>query len=435
MKLEMKKFALTAFFGMIVASSFAQSGTNSPYSMYGLGVLAEQSSGFNRGMNGLAYGFRERNQVNYMNPASYSNVDSLTFLFDAGVSLQLTNFKEGGKSVNAKNANFEYVVASFRAAKHLGISFGVIPYTNVGYNYSNTNNINEANQTDNDKTTYTNTYDGEGGLHQVYLGAGWEPFKGFSFGANVSYLWGDYTRSVVNSYSDSYVNTLSKTYSAEVRSYKFDIGAQVNFPLSKKDDMTVGVTYSLGHKLNSDPECQIISNNTQTAVADTTTYTIDNGLAIPHVIGIGALWTRNNQLRVGVDYQWQKWKDVESPIYSNSSYYLADNMFKDRHKITLGGEYCKGEKARNFLGRVHYRAGVSYATPYLVINGNDGPKEISASLGFGIPIMNGYNNRSMLNISGQWVNQNANGLIKENSFRINIGFTFNEKWFSKFKVD
>ena len=110
-------------------------------------------------------------------------------------------------------------------------------------------------------------------------------------------------------------------------------------------------------------------------------------------------------------------------------------MFKDRHKITLGGEYCKGEKARNFFGRVHYRAGVSYATPYLVINGNDGPKEISASLGFGIPIMNGYNNRSMLNISGQWVNQNANGLIKENSFRINIGFTFNEKWFSKFKVD
>ena len=49
--------------------------------------------------------------------------------------------------------------------------------------------------------------------------------------------------------------------------------------------------------------------------------------------------------------------------------------------------------------------------------------------------MNGYNNRSMLNISGQWVNQNANGLIKENSFRINIGFTFNEKWFAKWKME
>ena len=31
-----------------------------------------------------------------MNPASYSAVDSLSFIFDAGLSLQLTNFDEGG---------------------------------------------------------------------------------------------------------------------------------------------------------------------------------------------------------------------------------------------------------------------------------------------------------------------------------------------------
>lgn len=62
------------------------------------------------------------------------------------------------------------------------------------------------------------------------------------------------------------------------------------------------------------------------------------------------------------------------------------------------------------------------------MNGVDGPKEISVSAGFGIPIMNSYNNRSMLNISGQWVKSSAKDLIKENSFRINIGFTFNEDW-------
>lgn len=42
----------------------AQSGTNSPYSQYGLGVLGEQSGGFNRGMNGLGIGFHEHNQIN-----------------------------------------------------------------------------------------------------------------------------------------------------------------------------------------------------------------------------------------------------------------------------------------------------------------------------------------------------------------------------------
>ena len=91
--------------------------------------------------------------------------------------------------------------------------------------------------------------------------------------------------------------------------------------------------------------------------------------------------------------------------------------------------------SRRFIDRVRFRAGVSYATPYYKINGMDGPSEISVSAGFGIPIVNAYNNRSMLNISGQWVHSAAKGMLTENTFRINIGFTFNERWFMKWKVD
>ena len=69
--------------------------------------------------------------------------------------------------------------------KHVGVSFGLIPFTNIGYNYSVTDYL------DGDRsTTYTNTYSGSGGIHQVYFGAGWEFLKGLSIGANVSYIWG-----------------------------------------------------------------------------------------------------------------------------------------------------------------------------------------------------------------------------------------------------
>lgn len=102
--------------------------------------------------------------------------------------------------------------------------------------------------------------------------------------------------------------------------------------------------------------------------------------------------------------------------------------------MTLGAEYCPGEYNRHFINRVRYRVGVSYATPYYYINGQNGPKEMSASLGFGIPIMNSWNNRSILNISGQWVRRSATNFITENTFRINIGLTFNERWFAKWKV-
>lgn len=435
----MKKTIISAIMLVCGVMAFAQSGTKSPYSQFGLGTLADQTAGFNRGMNGVGYGFREHNQVNYLNPASYSALDSLSFIFDAGVSLTMTNFEENGKKRNAKTADFEYVVAAFRLAKHVGVSFGIIPFTNVGYSYSNTDRVNDMPSPTSANAEYTNSYNGSGGVHQAYLGIGWEPLKGLSIGVNGSYLWGDYSRSVTNSYSETYANTLMKIYSADISSYKIEFGAQYTHDITPKDKATIGVTYGLGHKLNSDPKCTIISVNTQSAVSDTAKLSIEDGLSIPHVWGVGMAWNHNNQWKVGLDYQLQQWGKLEYPQYSIVNdvpqYASVKGLLKDRQKFTLGGEYCKNERHRSLLSRIHYRAGVSYANSYYKINGKEGPKELSVSAGFGIPIMNGYNNRSMLNISGQWVNQKASGFINENSFRINIGFTFNERWFDKFKVD
>lgn len=417
-----------------ITPAVAQSGTNSPYSQYGLGLLNEQSSGFNRGMNGLGLAFREHNQVNYINPASYSALDSLTFIFDAGLSGQITNFNENGHKINANNADFEYAVAAFRAFKHVGVSFGIVPFTNVGYNYAITDYLN-----DDRDVAYTNTYSGSGGIHQVYFGAGWEFLKGLSVGANISYLWGDIDRSVINSYSDGSINTLSKYYTASVKSYKLDVGLQYQLALDKKNALAIGLTYGLGHKLGTDPTCNIISTNTMTAVADTASFTVNNGLEIPTSFGAGVMWNHANKLKLGADFSYQQWGSLQYPVYrvvnDEPRYELTDDYYKDRYKVTVGGEFCNDEMSRRFFDRIRFRAGVSYATSYYKINGLDGPDEISASIGFGIPIVNAYNNRSVLNISGQWVHSAANGLLIENTFRINIGITFNERWFMKWKVD
>ncbi len=414
--------------------AFAQSGTNSPYSQYGLGVLSDQTSGFNRGMNGLGLAFREHNQVNHLNPASYSGVDSLTFIFDIGLSGQITNFKEGGQKLNANNADFEYAVAAFRACKNVGVSFGILPYTNIGYSYSTTGKSSNS-----ITSTYANTYYGEGGLHEVYLGAGWQIFKGLSIGANFGYLWGDYSKSVTNSYTDSYAKTVSKIYSANVTSYKVDLGLQYLQRLGKNDELSIGATYSLGHKLDADPSCKVISTNPSTAVTDTAAYAIKDGLEIPSSISGGLMWNHSNKIKVGVDYCYQNWGSISYPVYEVNndvpSYVLNNKYYMDRHKVTVGGEYCGDETSRSFIKRLHLRAGASYATPYYKINGQDGPSELSVSAGFGIPIVNSYNNRSILNISGQWVHSSAKNFITENTFRINIGLTFNERWFMKWKVE
>lgn len=411
------------------AAAFAQSGTNSPYSQYGFGVLADQSSGFNRGMNGLGLGSRAGNRVNFINPASYSALDSLTFIFDVGMSGQNTNFKEGHLQKNAKNADFEYAVAGFRLFKNIGMSFGIVPFTNVGYNYTETQLLNADS-----RVRCTQTLDGKGGIHALYLGAGWQAFKGFSIGANVSYLWGDIERKVLSTYNDESVNSLNKIYNLEVNSYKLDFGMQYEFPVSKKDRLTLGATMSVGHSLGAEPSCDIISRNPGTNVSDTTHYSIGKSVELPFMYGFGIMYNHNDKLDLGFDYSLQQWGSTSFPSYSNGAYTSNDNYFMDRHKFTLGGDFCANKESRNFFSRMHYRAGVSYATPYFKVGGKDGPKEISVSAGFGIPVKNAWGNRSFVNISGQWVHSSADGLITENTLRINIGVTFNERWFMKWKV-
>lgn len=425
----MKKAIISTFvLAYVSVATMAQSGTNSPYSQYGLGILSDQSQGFNRGMNGLAIGLRYNNQVNVLNPASYSAIDSLTMIFDVGLSGQITHFREGGISRNANNADFEYAVAAFRAFPKVGLSLGLIPFTNIGYNYSNTSRIGTS------TTTSTETHSGSGGIHQAFLGVGWNVFSGLSVGANISYLWGTYERSISVSSSDNYVNTVDKVYSADVSSYKIDFGVQWQQQVGNIDMLTIGATVGIGHNLGADPTVTSTTSNSQTGVSADTVSTVSNGLSIPMTYGIGLSWNHAKKFTVGIDYSLQQWGTIDFPVSDEHTgiYALRSGLLKDRHKVTVGGEWVPNEMSRNLLSRVRYRVGFAYATPYIKVKGQSGPSEYSVSAGLGIPVTN---SRSFLNISGQWVRSESKSFITENIFRINIGLTFNERWFMKWKVE
>ena len=122
-------------------------------------------------------------------------------------------------------------------------------------------------------------------------------------------------------------------------------------------------------------------------------------------------------------------------VLDGNTYSLKKGVLKDNVRFNAGAEILPRIMSRNFFERIRYRFGVGYSTPYYYINGQEGPKDFSASIGFGIPIMNGYNSRSVLNISAQWARTSAKDLITENTFRINVGLTFNERWFAKWKVE
>lgn len=435
----MKKTTLCCFAAVLISvtalsQNSSNSSTLSPYSQYGFGVLADQSQGFNRGMNGTGIGMRGGTLINTLNPASYSAVDSLTMLFDAGLSAQLTNFKENGTSVNASSADVDYVAGLFRVMPRLGVSFGVLPFSDIGYSYTTATYIN------NTVGSIAESYSGSGGMHQAFVGVGWSPVKSLSIGANFAYLWGKYDRSIVSSSGSSNVtsiNTLSKSYKASISNYTLTLGAQWQQSLGRKDNVTLGATFGLGHKLGADPTCEIVNINTSTLVADTTTFTISNGLKLPSSYGVGLSWSHDERLTVAADYTLQKWGDTDYPEYDDNtkSYSLRSGLLCDRTRLSLGADYVHNSNSVRYLHRVHFRLGAALATPYYKVNGHDGPKETSLSIGLGLPLQNKWNNRSVLNVSAQWVRTAATDLITDNTFRISVGLTFNERWFAKWRIE
>ena len=84
--LKINKVVIISFLIFTQLPLWAQNNTNSPYTRFGYGELADRSFGAGRAMGGVGYGLRSSKQINPLNPASYSCMDSLTFLFDFGAS-------------------------------------------------------------------------------------------------------------------------------------------------------------------------------------------------------------------------------------------------------------------------------------------------------------------------------------------------------------
>ncbi len=410
-------------------------GSNSPYSRYGLGNLKDQSQGFNKAMSGVSLGFRDGNRINVQNPASYSAIDSLSFIFDVGITLQNTNFKSGGNSVNAHNTTLDYINAGFRLCQGLGFSFGFMPLSSIGYNFSE-NKYLGSHFNSGAAMTYTNNYTGDGGLHEVYVGLGWNPFANLSVGANFGYIWGSYDQKITQTfYEDGAAsmesNGLCRQIEADITSYKLDIGVQYPVRIGKDDVLTPGITYGLGHAIdNSARYYNYVANG------DTAKSVIEKAFELPSSFGAGLAWTHKDQWKIGVDVTHQRWGDCRVPQLIDGEFVSTSDNYMNRTRFAVGGEFQPDRLSNRYLRRVQYRAGASFSTPYYKVNGQDGPREFGVTAGFGFPVSNNANNRSVVNISFQWGRSvpGASSLITENYLRVNVGITFNERWFMKWKI-
>ena len=409
---------------MVTGMAIAQNNTNSPYTRYGYGDLSDQSFGNSKAMGGIAFGLRDGAQINPLNPASYTAIDSLTFLFEGGVSLQNMNISGSGVKLNAKNSSFDYLAMQFRLHPRIAMSIGLLPFSNVGYSVSDSKVDNGVSQ--------TRSFTGDGGLHQLYGGIGVKVLKNLSLGVNASYFWGDITRTrtiiyPATSESYSYIQQMG----VSISDYKLDFGAQYTLDLSKKHSMTIGAVFSPKHKLNND-------YTVTTQVSTTNSNNLDATLELPNTFGVGFTYNYDKRLTVGADYSLQQWSKTKFGVNTSDDAVREDfnetYTYCNRHKVSVGAEYIPNLMGRSYLSHIKYRLGAYYTTPYYKIGGKEATREYGVTAGFGLPVPR---SRSILSISGQFVRISGqeSAFVNENIFRVSIGLTFNERWFFKRRVE
>lgn len=440
----MKHLKQTCLVGFLLGCLFAQSvyaqtsGSNSPYSRYGWGSLSEDAQGFNKAMGGVGLGFSAKDMLNTQNPASYAAIDSVTLLFDVGISLQGGHWSEGSKSVNAFNSTLDYMEAGFRLCNRLGMSLGLRPFSLVGYDFKSKETL--ADIDGYGEKIVTSSYTGEGGTHKVWLGMGWSPIDNLSIGFNAGYIFGRLQHSSTITYDNTAFYNVARQYKAHVNTYSVDLGLQYTHKLNKKDALTLGLAYSLGHKINSQATL-INQKGTATAILGGDTLTAPDALQLPTTYGVGLAYTHGEKWKVGADYTLQCWSKCRFPQLMTSgqqiAYQATEGAFSDRHKVNVGAEFVPNPEGLKVSDHICYRAGFAYATSYAKVNGSDGPKSYTASLGLGLPIVNTYTTRSNLNVAVQWEHlaPSGKGSLKEDYIRLCLGLSFNGNWFNKWRIE
>ncbi len=412
----------------LFAAASASAQTSSPYSMYGYGIIGDRATSLQRQMGGVGYAMNSGRQINVMNPASYAAIDSLTFLFDLGADVSMLWSKEGSAKQYSTGGGVDYVTMQFPICKFMGGSFGLLPYSSVGYAFGN--EIKHGAMEN----------QGTGGINQLYLGLSGK-VAGFSLGFNVSYDFGN----IINDVFATPAGSTSQTkfeHVMEIRDWNINIGAQYTARWNKWNKLVVGATYSPRKTMRG--KTWVTSQETsQDTKPDTVAYmNMKNKYFNPTSIGAGISYTYEKTYRVMVeaDFTWQQWSNAPySALYSPADItqhrpaevVAAGMNFNDRTKVAVGAEYVPKLRG-NYGERIAYRLGGYFVNDYLNIKGNK-VKEIGVTCGAGFPTPEG---KTQINLGLEWKKRYAtpDKLIGENYFNITLGVNFNEVWFWKRKI-
>lgn len=444
---------LLGFIGLVSFGATAQKGTQSPYSVFGLGELNNGQYAYFMAMGNALTANTDSTIVNQNNPASYSYIGRYRPLFQVALNGKFSTFSEGSNSSKQNQFGLNQFQLGLPIAKNWGGSFGLTPFSSTGYD------IVGSNLSDGD-TISQQINEGEGTISKFHFGTAYKQKIGstssVALGVNANYIFGSSNKIESFEYYSYPALALHSRVERKTRvsSFNFDLGLIYEQQLGT-NSFSLGVKYSPAVKLKAYQDLLSYSYSESfydnysygLNLVDTVEYVSNNSgsINLPEAYNVGFEYrvTGKEQsylLKFSGDVKIQKWSDYSEEFNGSTT----TGILKDRTEAAFGLQYSPhtGRNGNNnitpLLGRLHYRLGFNYTLTELFINSNQ-LVDYGISFGLGIPVMNNNSNTNInLGVKLGSLGKNSN-LITENYTGLYLGVTISpgiyDRWFLKRKYD
>ncbi|WP_290802980.1 hypothetical protein [Flavobacterium sp.] len=405
---------------LVSTIAFSQRNTSSPYSFYGLGEIKFKGTQSSRAMGGLGIE-GDSVSLNLLNPASYSHLKLTTL--GIGGTTTFANLYNESTSENAKNTGLDYLAVGIPMGK-FGASFGLMPFSAVGYNISNTEEDEFGIQT-------IKTASGVGNINRFFIGGSYMFNKNLSVGADIQYNFG-----TIETKSNERISNIQlqsrELNSSRITGMSLNFGALYNRKITDKHSLYASLTYAPEAKLNSENERNLATvtytaNGTE-VVNDSEDVPVNNtDIVIPSKLAVGLGIGERNKWMVGTEVTFQN----NSKLVNRFDDFTG-GTYEDSQKYVIGGYYIpKFDSYTSYLNRVVYRAGFRYENVGLVIK-DKSIQDYGMTFGLGLPL--GF---SKIDLGFEYGVRGTKyyNLIRENYFNISVGLSLSDKWFKKRKID
>lgn len=410
----------------------AQGVETTPLTRLGYGSLSTPAPVAWRGMGGVGIAMSSPTIINLQNPAAYGATDSLSFLLDIGASAIWAHNKDGQQSKNALLGGLDYLALQFPIYKdRIAISTGIVPFSSVGYNLHNTVELKGREE----GNIMLQSFQGRGSLQSLYLGIGAEVYRGLRFGVNAKYHFGRLTHTVHLQPSAQTLSQDFHSYNIRLDDWGVDLGAQykATLPNSRKDALTVGVTYTPQMKIRPEMIYFVNRNYGSTNKPIIEQDTLHMSTATPHKIGLGLAWDIPAKMTIAADVEAQLWglKSIPNP-FINDKVTLTNS-----YRAALGVQFTPDTYSRKYHERMYYRWGANYQNSYISTPELGQLHEIGASFGIGMPMRVYSSDRtSTINLTLEYTRRfsTVQKSFSQDMLKLSLSLNFNETWFRKLKI-